>query len=35
MGSTDEVNSPTYSIVNEYNTPKGKYIILIFTAEKH
>lgn len=23
-GSTDEVNSPTYSIVNEYNTPKGK-----------
>jgi len=24
MGSTDEVNSPTYSIVNEYNTPKGK-----------
>jgi tRNA threonylcarbamoyladenosine biosynthesis protein TsaE len=20
----DEVNSPTYSIVNEYNTPKGK-----------
>jgi tRNA threonylcarbamoyladenosine biosynthesis protein TsaE len=24
LGSTDEVNSPTYSIVNEYNTPKGK-----------
>lgn len=24
MGSTDEVNSPTYSIVNEYTTPKGK-----------
>lgn len=24
IGSTDEVNSPTYSIVNEYNTPKGK-----------
>ena len=23
-GSSDEVNSPTYSIVNEYNTPKGK-----------
>lgn len=24
LGSTDEVNSPTYSIVNEYTTPKGK-----------
>lgn len=24
LGSHDEVNSPTYSIVNEYNTPKGK-----------
>ncbi|KQT16941.1 tRNA threonylcarbamoyladenosine biosynthesis protein TsaE [Chryseobacterium sp. Leaf404] len=24
FGSFDEVNSPTYSIVNEYNTPKGK-----------
>lgn len=24
LGSKDEVNSPTYSIVNEYNTPKGK-----------
>ncbi|KFF07631.1 tRNA (adenosine(37)-N6)-threonylcarbamoyltransferase complex ATPase subunit type 1 TsaE [Chryseobacterium luteum] len=24
LGSEDEVNSPTYSIVNEYNTPKGK-----------
>jgi tRNA threonylcarbamoyladenosine biosynthesis protein TsaE len=24
LGSTDEVSSPTYSIVNEYNTPKGK-----------
>lgn len=24
LGSNDEVNSPTYSIVNEYNTPKGK-----------
>lgn len=24
LGSTDEVNSPTYSIVNEYHTPKGK-----------
>jgi tRNA threonylcarbamoyladenosine biosynthesis protein TsaE len=24
LGSTDEVNSPTYSIVNEYDTPKGK-----------
>ncbi|MGC5744223.1 tRNA (adenosine(37)-N6)-threonylcarbamoyltransferase complex ATPase subunit type 1 TsaE [Chryseobacterium sp. NFX27] len=24
LGSTDEVNSPTYSIVNEYNTPEGK-----------
>lgn len=24
FGSTDEVNSPTYSIVNEYSTPKGK-----------
>ena len=32
MGSNDEVNSPTYSIVNEYNTEKGKYFILIFTA---
>lgn len=24
MGSEDEVNSPTYSIVNEYSTPQGK-----------
>lgn len=24
LGSSDEVSSPTYSIVNEYNTPKGK-----------
>lgn len=24
LGSTDEVSSPTYSIVNEYSTPKGK-----------
>lgn len=24
LGSSDEVNSPTYSIVNEYNTAKGK-----------
>lgn len=24
LGSEDEVNSPTYSIVNEYDTPKGK-----------
>ncbi|WP_265131366.1 tRNA (adenosine(37)-N6)-threonylcarbamoyltransferase complex ATPase subunit type 1 TsaE [Chryseobacterium oranimense] len=24
LESNDEVNSPTYSIVNEYNTPKGK-----------
>ena len=24
LDSKDEVNSPTYSIVNEYNTPKGK-----------
>ena len=24
MGSNDEVNSPTYSIVNEYSTPEGK-----------
>ncbi|ALR29690.1 tRNA threonylcarbamoyladenosine biosynthesis protein TsaE [Chryseobacterium sp. IHB B 17019] len=24
LESKDEVNSPTYSIVNEYNTPKGK-----------
>lgn len=24
LGSSDEVNSPTYSIVNEYNTSKGK-----------
>ncbi|MCT2560890.1 tRNA (adenosine(37)-N6)-threonylcarbamoyltransferase complex ATPase subunit type 1 TsaE [Chryseobacterium herbae] len=24
LGSEDEVNSPTYSIVNEYSTPKGK-----------
>ena len=24
LGCEDEVNSPTYSIVNEYNTPKGK-----------
>ena len=23
LGSTDEVSSPTYSIVNEYDTPKG------------
>ncbi|WP_312077282.1 tRNA (adenosine(37)-N6)-threonylcarbamoyltransferase complex ATPase subunit type 1 TsaE [Chryseobacterium sp.] len=24
LGSEDEVNSPTYSIVNEYNLPRGK-----------
>lgn len=24
LGSLDEVSSPTYSIVNEYDTPKGK-----------
>ncbi|MDN5397083.1 MAG: tRNA (adenosine(37)-N6)-threonylcarbamoyltransferase complex ATPase subunit type 1 TsaE, partial [Chryseobacterium sp.] len=24
LGSQDEVNSPTYSIVNEYTTPEGK-----------
>ncbi|SEG50654.1 tRNA threonylcarbamoyladenosine biosynthesis protein TsaE [Halpernia humi] len=24
LGSKDNVNSPTYSIVNEYDTPKGK-----------
>lgn len=24
LGSEDEVSSPTYSIVNEYNSPKGK-----------
>lgn len=24
LGSSDEVSSPTYSIVNEYETPKGK-----------
>jgi len=24
LGSTDEVSSPTYSIVNEYSSPKGK-----------
>jgi len=24
MGSTDEVSSPTYAIVNEYDSPKGK-----------
>lgn len=24
LDSKDEVNSPTYSIVNEYNSPKGK-----------
>ncbi|MFL9833193.1 tRNA (adenosine(37)-N6)-threonylcarbamoyltransferase complex ATPase subunit type 1 TsaE [Chryseobacterium terrae] len=24
LGSNDEVSSPTYSIVNEYNSPKGK-----------
>lgn len=24
LGSSDEVSSPTYSIVNEYKTPKGK-----------
>lgn len=23
LGSTDEVSSPTYTIVNEYNTPNG------------
>ena len=23
MGSQDEVSSPTYAIVNEYDTPKG------------
>ena len=24
LGSSDEVSSPTYSLVNEYDTPKGK-----------
>ncbi len=24
LGSKDEISSPTYSIVNEYDTPKGK-----------
>lgn len=24
LGSEDEINSPTYSIVNEYSSPKGK-----------
>ena len=24
LGSDDEVSSPTYTIVNEYNSPKGK-----------
>lgn len=24
MGSTDEVSSPTFSIINEYDSPKGK-----------
>ncbi len=24
LGSQDEISSPTYSIVNEYSTPKGK-----------
>ena len=24
LGSTDEVSSPTYAIVNEYHSPKGK-----------
>lgn len=24
LGSQDEISSPTYSIVNEYDTPKGK-----------
>lgn len=24
LGSTDEISSPTYSIVNEYDSPKGK-----------
>lgn len=24
LGSNDEVSSPTYAIVNEYNAPKGK-----------
>ncbi|MGI9653124.1 tRNA (adenosine(37)-N6)-threonylcarbamoyltransferase complex ATPase subunit type 1 TsaE [Chryseobacterium sp. RLHN22] len=24
LGSDDEISSPTYSIVNEYNSPKGK-----------
>ena len=24
LGSKDEVSSPTYAIVNEYNSPKGK-----------
>jgi tRNA threonylcarbamoyladenosine biosynthesis protein TsaE len=35
LGSTDEVNSPTYSIVNEYNTQKEKYIISILPFKKH
>jgi tRNA threonylcarbamoyladenosine biosynthesis protein TsaE len=34
LGSTDEVSSPTYAIVNEYNSPKGKVFILTFIASK-
>ena len=26
LGSQDEISSPTYSIVNEYDTPKGKVL---------
>lgn len=32
LESADEVSSPTYSIVNEYNTPQGKVYHLIYTA---
>ncbi len=35
LGSDDEVSSPTYAIVNEYNTPKGKIYHFDLYRMKH
>lgn len=35
LGSNDEVSSPTYSIVNEYHTPKGKIYHFDLYRMKH
>ena len=34
LGSTDEVSSPTYAIVNEYHYRKEKFFILTFIDSK-